>query len=92
LTKGRLFLTWASRLLSGRIGGLTTPLVIGYTFARIGFGGVFTITTIVLAIGALAVPLLGISTASKSLEQIAGEQGEAGPRRGGAAGALPRST
>jgi putative MFS transporter len=76
----------------GRIGGLSAPIVIGYTFAHIGFGGVFTITTIVLAIGALAVALLGISTAGKSLEQIAGEQGAAGVRRGGAAGAVPRST
>ena len=63
----------------GRIGGLSAPIIIGYTFARIGFGGVFTITTIVLVIGALAVALLGIGTAGKSLEQITVEElGEAG--------------
>ncbi len=73
----------------GRIGGLSAPIVIGYTFARIGFGGVFTITTVVLAIGALAVALLGIGTAGKSLEQITGELGEAGVRRGGAAAVSP---
>ena len=65
----------------GRIGGLSAPIVIGYTFQRIGFGGVFLITTIVLVIGALAVGLLGIGTAGKSLEQITAE--ELGPARPG---------
>lgn len=58
----------------GRIGGLSAPIVIGYTFPRIGFGGVFLITTIVLVIGALVVGLLGIGTAGKSLEQITAEE------------------
>jgi putative MFS transporter len=58
----------------GRIGGLSAPIVIGYAYPRIGFGGVFLITTIVLVIGALAVGLLGIATAGKSLEQIAAEK------------------
>jgi putative MFS transporter len=58
----------------GRIGGLSAPIVIGYTFREIGFGGVFVITTIVLAIGALAVAVLGIGTKGKSLEQIAAEE------------------
>src|SRR5438067_9978110 len=57
----------------GRIGGLSAPIVIGYTFSRIGFGGVFLITTVVLVAGALAVALLGIGTAGKSLEQITRE-------------------
>jgi MFS transporter, putative metabolite:H+ symporter len=57
----------------GRIGGLAAPIVIGNTFSRIGFGGVFVITTVVLVAGALAVALLGIGTAGKSLEQIAQE-------------------
>jgi putative MFS transporter len=65
----------------GRIGGLSVPIVIGYTFQWIGFGGVFLITTIVLVIGALAVALLGIGTAGKSLEQITAEElGRASPR------------
>ena len=55
----------------GRVGGILAPLIIGFTFARIGFGGVFTITTIVLLIGALTVLALGIRTAGKTLEQIA---------------------
>src|SRR5262249_10948482 len=58
----------------GRIGGLSAPLYIGYTIDRIGFAGVFATTTIVLAIGAVAVAVLGISTAGKSLEQIAAEE------------------
>jgi putative MFS transporter len=58
----------------GRIGGLCAPLIIGFTYAQIGFGGVFTITTIVLVAGALAVAILGMSTAGKSLEQIAVEE------------------
>jgi putative MFS transporter len=33
--------------------------------------GVFTITTCVLVLGALAVAILGVSTKGKSLEQIA---------------------
>ena len=61
----------------GRIGGLSAPIVIGYTFSRIGFSGVFTITTVVLVTGALAVALLGIATAGKSLEQINMELGKA---------------
>ncbi len=61
----------------GRIGGLSAPIVIGYTFSRIGFSGVFTITTVELVTGALAVALLGIATAGKSLEQINMELGKA---------------
>jgi hypothetical protein len=33
------------------IGGLSAPIVIGYTFREIGFSGVFVITTIVLVLG-----------------------------------------
>jgi putative MFS transporter len=65
----------------GRIGGMLAPIVIGYTYARIGFGGVFSITTAVLLIGSLAVAFLGISTAGKSLEQIAEELGDTGAER-----------
>src|SRR5919201_326706 len=67
----------------GRIGGLAAPLVIGSTYAKIGFGGVFLITTVVLVAGALAVALLGIGTAGKSLEQIARELEEGSSRRVG---------
>ena len=66
----------------GRIGGLSAPIVIGHTFSRIGFGGVFVITTIALVAGALAVALLGIGTAGKSLEQITRELEATAGRRG----------
>jgi putative MFS transporter len=65
----------------GRIGGLSAPIVIGNTFSRIGFGGVFVITTIALVAGALAVALLGIGTAGKSLEQISEELSTGGEVR-----------
>jgi putative MFS transporter len=55
---------------SGRVGGLIAPLVIGFSYARIGFVGVFTITTCVLFLGALSAAVLGRRTAGKSLEQI----------------------
>jgi putative MFS transporter len=58
----------------GRVGGLAAPLIIGFAYARIGFVGVFTMTTCVLVLGALAVAILGMSTAGKSLEQIAAKE------------------
>jgi putative MFS transporter len=58
----------------GRIGGIVAPLVIGFTFAKIGFAGVFMITTVVLILGALTVGVMGIRTAGKTLEQIAAEE------------------
>jgi putative MFS transporter len=64
----------------GRIGGLLAPLIIGFTYANIGFAGVFTITYIVLVVGALGVAILGASTAGKSLEQIASSTAGAGGR------------
>jgi putative MFS transporter len=59
----------------GRIGGLSAPIVIGNTYDEIGFSGIFIMTTIVLVTGAMAVALLGIRTAGKSLEQITAELG-----------------
>ena len=55
----------------GRLGGIAAPIVIGLAFARIGFGGVFAITTAVLLAGAIVIGFFGISTAGKTLEQIA---------------------
>lgn len=61
----------------GRVGGILAPLIIGFTFARIEFGGVFFMITAVLVIGALAVALVGMRTSGKTLEQItASEIGE----------------
>ena len=46
----------------------------GAAFDLCGFGGVFTITTIVLLIGALTVLALGIRTAGKTLDSSAGSE------------------
>lgn len=74
----------------GRVGGILAPIVIGFTFAAIGFGGVFGITTLVLALGALTVAVLGINTTGKSLERIAVE--EFAPGKLGAEGPRPVGT
>lgn len=58
----------------GRIGGIAAPIIIGFAFARIGFGGVFIMMTAVLLAGALVVGVLGISTTGKTLEQITAEE------------------
>src|SRR5262249_26574279 len=58
----------------GRIGGILAPIIIGFTFDKIGFAGVFMITMAALILGALTVGVMGISTTGKTLEQInAGE-------------------
>ncbi len=70
----------------GRLGGIAAPIIIGYAFASIGFGGVFVITTAVLLAGALAVGILGIRTSGKMLEQITAEEtGSRFTSRGGTA-------
>ncbi|MEO1785035.1 MFS transporter [Thermodesulfobium sp. 4217-1] len=58
----------------GRIGGLLAPIIIGFTYSKIGFSGVFNITTLVLIIGALFVIVFGVGTKGKSLEQISFEE------------------
>lgn len=54
----------------GRIGSILAPTIIGVFSATLGFGGVFTMTTIVLAVGVLGVVIFGAATAGKSLENI----------------------
>jgi putative MFS transporter len=55
----------------GRIGSILAPVLVGWMFPRLGFGGVFGVATGVLLAGALAVVLLGIPTEGRSLEVIA---------------------
>jgi putative MFS transporter len=55
----------------GRIGSITSPILVGWLFPRFGFGGVFGVATAVLLAGALAVLVLGIPTKGRSLEAIA---------------------
>jgi putative MFS transporter len=58
----------------GRLGGIAAPIMIGFLYTRIGFGGVFSITTGVLLFGALVVAVVGISTTGKTLEEITAEE------------------
>ncbi len=58
----------------GRVGGILSPIAIGVTYGTIGFGGVFVMTTAVLAAGVVAVVVFGLSTASRTLEDISAEE------------------
>ena len=63
----------------GRVGGILAPIAIGLAYGSIGFGGVFVMTTAVLAAGVVAVVVFGLATASRTLEDIsAGELGTKG--------------
>ena len=65
----------------GRIGAISSPILVGYIFPIGGFAGVFGMTTVVLAIGALSVLILGVPTKGLSLERIAEQElGEPGTR------------
>ena len=61
----------------GRVGGILASIAIGLAYGSIGFGGVFVMTTAVLA-----VVVFGLSTASRTLEDVsAGELGVEGGTR-----------
>jgi len=59
----------------GRIGAISAPLLVGLLYPVLGFGGVFAMTTVVLAAGVCAVILLGPQTTGLSLEAISAEEG-----------------
>lgn len=54
----------------GRIGSITAPIIIGQFAAQWGFGGVFGLTTAVLAVGVVCTLLFAVRTAGRSLEEI----------------------
>ena len=58
----------------GRVGGILAPIAIGVAYGSIGFGGMFVMTTVVLAAGVLAVIVFGLATASRTLEDISAEE------------------
>jgi putative MFS transporter len=60
----------------GRLGAIAAPILVGYVYPLLGFGGVFGATTLVLLTGALAVVLMGVPTRGRSLEDIAAGQVE----------------
>lgn len=54
----------------GRIGGILSPIIIGFLYPIYGFIGVFSLTTAILLIGVIVVWILGTETKEKSLEEI----------------------
>jgi len=54
----------------GRIGGITAPILVGFIYPTLGFGGVFGMTTAVLLLGSAAVMIMGVPTRGRSLEDI----------------------
>lgn len=63
---------------AGNVGALAAPVAIGFAFGTVGFGGVFVAMGILLAVGALAIRVLGPRVTGKTLEQVfADESGEA---------------
>ncbi|WP_425550995.1 hypothetical protein [Actinoallomurus oryzae] len=55
----------------GRVGSITAPLIIGALSASVGFAGVFGLTTAVLATGVIVTLVFALSTAERSLEELA---------------------
>ncbi|MGJ7510412.1 MFS transporter [Variovorax sp. GT1P44] len=55
----------------GRIGGITAPILVGFVYPTLGFGGVFGMTTAMLLLGSAAVMVMGVPTRGRSLEDIA---------------------
>lgn len=53
-----------------RLGAIAAPIIIGAAYGGLGFGGVFTLMVIVLAVGIAAIMIFGVSTAGRSLEDI----------------------
>ncbi|HWD03832.1 MAG TPA: MFS transporter [Amycolatopsis sp.] len=54
----------------GRIGGIIAPIVIGFSYGTVGFGGVFAMLLVLLLIGAGVVAVFGQRTTGRSLEAI----------------------
>jgi putative MFS transporter len=57
----------------GRVGGIIAPIVIGFSYAGVGFGGVFTMLLILLLLGAGVVAVFGQRTTGRTLESIGRE-------------------
>jgi MFS transporter, putative metabolite:H+ symporter len=54
----------------GRVGGVIAPLLIGFSYASVGFGGVFGMLLVLLVLGAAVVAVFGQRTTGRSLERI----------------------
>jgi putative MFS transporter len=58
----------------GRIGGMISPVTVGWLYPTVGFAGVFGVTTAVLVAGALAILIFGVNTKNRSLEAITADE------------------
>jgi putative MFS transporter len=54
----------------GRVGGIIAPIVIGFSYSTVGFGGVFAMLLVLLLIGSAVVAVFGQKTTGRSLESI----------------------
>jgi putative MFS transporter len=54
----------------GRIGSISAPAIIGFFAVSLGFAGVFTMTTFVLAVGVVTILVFGLHTAGRALEAL----------------------
>jgi putative MFS transporter len=54
----------------GRVGGVIAPLLIGFSYSSVGFGGVFGMLLVLLVLGAVVVAVFGQRTTGRSLERI----------------------
>lgn len=57
-------------LACSRIAAAISPIAVGYVYPKLGFVGVFGVSSAILACGALAVIVLGVATHNISLERI----------------------
>ncbi|GAB3210871.1 MFS transporter [Marinactinospora thermotolerans] len=55
---------------TARVGSILAPVTIGYLYADLGFGGVFTMLCGLLLGGALILAAFGLRTAGRSLEEM----------------------
>jgi putative MFS transporter len=54
----------------GRVGGVLAPILIGFSYSSVGFGGVFGMLLIMLVLGAAVIAVFGQRTTGRSLESI----------------------
>lgn len=64
----------------GRIGGISAPIIIGVSQESLGFSGVFVMIMSVLALTAVLVVVLGVSTKGRSLEDLTGPIATTAPK------------
>ncbi|MDR7303775.1 MFS transporter [Haloactinomyces albus] len=55
---------------TARIGAILAPVVIGYLYADLGFGGVFAVLCGLLLLGTVVLAIFGLRTAGRSLEDL----------------------